>query len=276
MTLRKLGFKDDEVSTCVAWPDGRLGVRAEIEGKEAVMLIATSVRLDLSLIASYVHSRGFPIVRSNDSFSVCSLSEFRALGRSRPHDTAVLFGEPESGYSSSFAGSIGVGFLHDSIVGLDAGWPAIGVSTRAELSNGLAEPVCRIPLVGDAGDGPPITCSVRDVEAPNAQPAFLISSGGDRSTIALSYFRAHRSGRGLKQVERAARKGIPFEVELDLPNGVRIPLNVRIDQVAPTYAVDVGVDHLDGSLGIDFLRRWLQVFDFPSRELLLFDYQIDD
>jgi hypothetical protein len=131
-------------------------------------------------------------------------------------------------------------------------------------------------LVGNAGDGPPITISVRDVDAPKAQPAFLMSSGDDRSTIALSYLRTHRSGRRLKQVERATRKGTPVEVELDLPSGVRIPLDMGIEHVAPTYAVDVGVDRLDGSLGIDFLRRWLQVFDFPSRELLLFDYRIVD
>jgi hypothetical protein len=51
---------------------------------------------------------------------------------------------------------------------------------------------------------------------------------------------------------------------------------MQVEQAAPTYVVDVGVDHVDGSLGIDFLRRWLQVFDFPSRELLLFDYRIGD
>jgi hypothetical protein len=272
MSLRRIGFAEEELFSCAAWPDARLGVYAAIHGEVAVLRLSTGVRLDLSLIGAYVHQRGFPVLRESESFSVCSLIDFHALGRSRPHETAVFFGRAALGYASIYAGSIGVEYFNDSVLGFDAAGPAIGIAAREKIRASLSEAICRIPLVANEGDRMPVTVSIRDLDAPGVCPAFLIDSGSEYSSINHVFVRDHsKSARLQRHVKRAVRKATGIDVPLELPNGEVIPLNMRVEE-PPEYSVDVGVDRLDRVLGIDFLRRWIPVFDFPGRELALFDY----
>jgi hypothetical protein len=51
---------------------------------------------------------------------------------------------------------------------------------------------------------------------------------------------------------------------------VRLDMHVEED-CTPGYSEPLGVDELDGYLGLDFLYQWMPLFDLSGRELMLFD-----
>jgi hypothetical protein len=167
---------------------------------------------------------------------------------------------------------VGVDYLNDAVLGLDAAGPAIGLSTRDEIRAWPEPPACAIALVADTGDRLPVTVALRDRRAA-AAPALMIGSGYDRSALTLSYIRTHWSEHRLRRAaERAIRSEKSVEVPIELPGGQVLEIPFQVIEDPPKYLVPLGVDELHGVLGIDFLRRWMQVFDFPGRQLLLFDY----
>lgn len=272
MSLKRIGFADDEVFRCVAWTDGRVGVNAEIHGEKAVLLLNTALRLDVRLSGPYAHRRGFPLVRGSEAAGNCSLTEFRALGRSRRYDDARFMGAPQPDTTSIYAGEIGIDYLSDAVLGVDAAGPHIGLSTRDEISPWSISPVCRIPLVPESGPRLAVTVALRDGHAPEAAPAFAFGTGYPFSYLSEAYVKDRWSRKTLKRLspEVGSKRTVP--VPLTLPNGDVISLAMRIETGPPEYVVDTGMGELQGMLGIDFLRRWMQVFDLPGRELLLFDY----
>ncbi len=272
MSLARIGFTEGERYPCLGWADARLGARAEIHGEKAVLLLSTGVRLDVALDGSYVHRRGFPVLRHGNGFDVCALTDFHALGRGRPHETAVFFSGDESG-APDYAGAIGVEYFKDGLLGLDAAGPTAGLSTEPSVRECFTSAVCRLPMVPDAGSGLPVTVAIRELNAPDARLALLVHTGLRDSYLTWSYVRANWcKGRSLRAAERALRRRGVVDVELELPRLGPLRVQMRIAPAPPNFVVDVGVNELHGVLGIDVLRRWMQVFDFPGRELALFDY----
>ncbi|HEX7051142.1 MAG TPA: hypothetical protein VF188_13120 [Longimicrobiales bacterium] len=271
MTLLRLGFLAGELFDCHIWRDATLGVYAEIEGEQALCAIDTSLRLDLALDATYVLRRNLPVLRRNDAFGVCQLRAFQAFGRGRPHEAATFFGEPAPDSTSIFAGRIGAELLHDCILGLDPAGPAVGCSQRPELRASLPAPLERIPFIPQPESALPLTRALIDGHAPHARPAFLVASAGAGSYLCIDYVRENwRDGRLRRSAERALRRNRGIEVPIRLPSGRSICVPLRVHPDPPEYVVDVAAKRIDGVLGVDFLRRWLAVFDFPGRALLLF------
>lgn len=256
------------------WPDARLLVEADLEGDSAYLLLDTRCRLDISLSREYTQHRGFPFQRRDEAFVMVRFDTFAALGRSRPHDQACAFGmdvpEPEH---SIYAGSLGVLYLNDAMLGVDAAGPVVALSTRSEIRASFPESLCRLPLVHNALDRLPLTQSLTDLEAPAAVPTFLLSTGTERSSISINYVQHQWRKHSLRwKAKRAHRKGGTVPLRLQLPNGDPVHMEAAVESDMPEYIGEVGVRQIDGVLGVDFLRRWMQVFDFPGRELVLFPY----
>lgn len=273
MSLANAGFLPEEIHKGVAWPDGRLGAHAEIQAETAVLLVSTGLRLDVYLEGSYVQRRGFSVLRREESFEVCAMPEFRALGRSRLHDTAVFSESRRTDGDGTYAGSIGVEYWKDGIVGLDAAGPSVSLSHREAVREHFGKAVCRIPLVPDTGSGLPVTVEVGESNAYEGRPALLIDTGVPDSCLTWSYVQSYwQKGRLRRAARWALRSGGKIDVEILLPGLDPIRTGFRIQPNPPHYLVDVGVREIHGVLGIDLLRRWIQVFDFPGRQLALFNY----
>lgn len=273
MSLARIGFMAEEIHGCVAWRDARLGVRAEIHEEKAVLLLSTGLRLDLYLDGSYVLRRGFAVHRRNHSFGVCALTDFRALGRSRPHDAATFSESHRSNGAGRYAGRIGVEYWRDGVLGLDAAGPSIALSTGEAVREHFSDATCRIPLVSDTDSALPVTTEVEECNAHEGRPALLIDTAGPISYLTWSYVQSHwRERKVLRAARRALKKGGTVNVEVLFPHLDPVRVDFRIRPSPPDYVVDIGVPEIHGVLGIDVLRRWMQVFDIPGRELALFNY----
>lgn len=272
MSLARIGFTVDETFECDAWPDGRLLVRAELQGESAHLLLDTACHLDLSLRRGYTQHRDFVFERRTETWVMCSVTEFSALGRSRPHDVACAFGaDVPAPEPSTYAGSLGTLYLNDAILALDAAGPCIGFSTRAAIRERFSDAVCRIPLLPDVPDRMPVTQAIPDRSAPDALPTFLLSTGS-ASSVSLEYTRRNWPRLLRWKVARAHRKHSTIALPLGLPNGSGVEIKAFVVDRMPEYVSSGELPRIDGVLGVDFLRRWIQVFDFPGGELALFDY----
>lgn len=272
--LKDLGFSPEEIFAGGAYSDGRQLVRAETQGEEAWLLLDTKVRLDLSLQLAYVRRRGLSIERdySPNEYAVCRLTEFSALGKSRPHDVACAFGD-EGWDAGNYAGALGMGYIEEHIVGVDCAGPSVALTQRDAVRSSFSRGAYRIPLVPGTLSRLPVTQALGDGHAPTATPAFLLSTGAEQSSISLTYVKEHWTERRLvRRAVRASEGKGTVSLSLVLPDSSIVRLNALVDAEGPEYITDVGVGRIDGVLGIDFLRRWMQVFDFPGAELVLFDY----
>jgi hypothetical protein len=185
----------------------------------------------------------------------------------------VFGGDPTPGKDPIYAGRLGVEYMDDAVLGLDPAGPALGLTARAEIRSWPEPPASIIPLVPGAGGQMPVTLALRDQHAPTATPALMLDAGGQSSYLTRSYVEKNWSGFWLRRSGmRALRKQKNVGLPLALPNGETVEIDVHVAEEPPRYVVPLGVDELHGVLGIDFIRRWMSVFDFPGRELLLFDY----
>lgn len=270
MLLQRLGFPDESVFPVVRAGE-RLLVAASIEGEKAILTLNTGMRLDVYLDRSYVERRGFAIEWRGDQFGVCPMGDFVVLGRQRVFNMATVQALPtEKGYDPAYAGALGTMFFNDGLLGIDQASGEIArVSHHAEVRALLPTPTHRLDLLPNVQDSVPFTRSLQ-IDGLRTAPTFIISS--DRNSWISARLATHISSERhyLDEVELALDE--KFDVPLAFPNASLMQHSMRIHTSIEQYGRGWGVPECDGILGIDFLRRWLVVLDFPARQLLLYDY----
>ncbi|HZS61278.1 MAG TPA: hypothetical protein VFA43_18520 [Gemmatimonadaceae bacterium] len=164
------------------------------------------------------------------------VNELSAVGRTITSVRASFGGEYRGG-DPPIAGYLNAAFLKDGIVAIDPSVAAIAFAMAREPLS-LANPVARLALDGDSVEIPSGSFAVAYQMASFVAQRFL----GDK--------RPNRNGRA--------------EVEVSLADGVTVTQSVAVRPESKSK--------FDGILGADLLCRWITVFDFPARELLLFSY----
>lgn len=270
MLLQRLGFPADSVFPLVRSAE-HLVVAAEIEGEDVLLTLETGMRLDVFLDRSYVDRRGFAVEWRGDRFGVCPTGEFVVLGRQRAFDTATVRALPtKDGADSAYAGAVGTMLFNDGLLGIDQASGEIArVSRHADVRALLPEPAHRLALIPNVQDSVPFTRSL-NVDGLRTTPTFLIASDQRSWISARLAARIASDGHRLDDVDLTLDKKV--DVPLNFPNTPPLEHAMWIHTSVEQYGKMWGVSRCDGILGIDFLRRWLVVFDFPARQLLLYDY----
>ena len=270
LLLQRLGFPDDSVFPVIRAAE-RLLVAAKIDGENAILTLDTGLRLDVYLDRSYVERRGFAIEWRGDQFGVCPTGDFVMLGRQRVFNTATVQALPaEKGQDPAYAGTLGTMFFNDGLLGIDQASGEIArTSHYADVRALLPDPTHRLDLLPNVQDGVPFTRSLR-IDGLRTTPTFAVASGRSSWISARIATRVSSERHSLDEVELALEE--KFDVPLVFPNTAPMQHSMRIHTSIEQYGKGWGVPECDGILGTDFLRRWLVVFDFPTGELLLYDY----
>lgn len=271
--LERLGFHAAEIHQCAAYSDGRIVVPAVVAGEHTKLLLDTERRLDVSLDLSYARRRDLSYQRSTDWWGKARLTEFEALGTSRPHDTVVVFGAEGDTAEYSTVGWLGAEFIAQAIIGIDPFDWRVGLSVRPEVRQSFAGARHRLPLVPGVLSNLPVTTALRDDRRPEVRPIFLIDTCRTRSLLSLKYAERHWTGSALREARKvSAEDSGKVATHWRLPDDTVVELDVYVaEQCEPSYVADLGVPHVDGYLGLDFLYQWLPVLDLGGREVTLFD-----
>ena len=161
-------------------------------------------------------------------------------------------------------------FFNDGLLGIDQASGEIArTSHHAAVRALLPNPTHRLDLLPNVQDSVPFTRSLK-IDGLRTTPTFAVSS--DRT----SWISAHIATRVSLERHSLDETGLALnekcDVPLVLPNTPPMRHAMGIHTSIEQYGKGSGVAECDGILGADFLRRWLVVFDFPARQLLLYDY----
>jgi hypothetical protein len=273
-TLSSLGFTREEIHKCEAAGDGRIVVNATIAGEPARLLLDTTQRIDLSLSLGYVRQRGWPYTRRDESWGTSPLTDFAALGRSRPHDPVSVEGREDDPKAYYTVGKIGTQLVGDALLAIDPVEWTVGVSRRAEVRDCFARATHRLVLLPNILDNLPLTNALADSRAPEHRPVFMLDTEHPSSVLSLEFTEHCWSSTWRRwSARRACRRDGTLTVSWSLPAGGTAALDMRIVAACtPRYPMPLGADTVHGYLGLDFLYRWLPLFDFPGRQLALFDF----
>jgi hypothetical protein len=273
MLLERLGLPRDSIYTGEVARDGRIFVRALIEGETAILTVSTGMRIDVRLERSYAERRGFPIEWRRNAFGVCPTGEFVVLGRQRRFDTAVVGIEQHEGKAHpTFAGAVGTMFFNDGLLAIDQASGEIARVDRADsVRERLPAPTFMLPLLPGTDDRTAFT-SVIAVEDTDGPLTFQLASGRGTSLLSDRVIGRSRSRRAASRYKDACATTDRLDVPLVLPGETMLEQSMFVRDWVDTHARQYGLDAFDGILGADFLRRWITVFDYPAGRLLLYDY----
>lgn len=253
--MQTLGFADSEIHRVVLDEELRPFVPTSWCGEDGYFQIHTSSRLDLSLDGAGVRSGKLQRLRGRDEFEVWSAEQTTLLGVPRPAGEVTVFPTSEKG---NVFGSIGATYFENWVFAFDPAGPHVAASRRDVAF--VESAAIRLDLVGSSGL--PVTSDIGFEDARDPYVLSLLATG--TSTSYITREAADRLG------HRASKKRVAAELSLQGAGTVRVDLDIA--DTAPTYAVPVADGPIGLVLGIDFLRRFLTVFDFRGGELGLWPY----
>jgi len=251
--------------------DGRIMVPAVAAGQSVRFLLDTRLRLDLRINIGYAAQQGWAYERRNASWGMSPLADVFALGYARPHSEVVVGGTEEESKTVYYtSGTLGVQYVNKGVLALDPVDVAVGLSQRSEMVTTLPAGSHRVALVEATLDRLPVTLDLTDEDAPGHHPRFLIDTARPSSVVSLRYTEhAWRSAWRRRSARRAEARNGKTDVHLCLPSAESVDVEMFVvAEIDPGYVADLGT-HLDGYLGLDFLYRWLPIFDFPRSALWL-------
>ena len=262
--LERLGYAADEIHYGWLLPDGRMSIAAVVGEESAWLFLDTSREDDVSLELGRVMKWGWPYERRSERWGQTTLSSFFALGRGRAAGNVEVRGtEAQATELNTTSGSIGAPFFRDTVLAIDPIDTAVGISSTLDL-RARANDAVGLPLIQRTRDNIPILDVLDDSKSLGAEPPrFVVDSSFTRSAISLEYIeRAWPAGRRRK-ARKAREHQRPFNLQLRVPE-VRDVVSLEpyvFERMLPVRAEDTTL-RIDGYLGIDFLYRWLPVFDF--------------
>jgi hypothetical protein len=272
--LRRLGFADAAIFACHTLTTGQLLVPAVIEGEAATLLLATGLRLDVFLDYSYVEGHELRYEARDDWFGRAKTGEFVALGRQREHAIASVRSADRAWWKDdgTHAGDLGVLFFAHGVLAIDAAGPRVGFTTEDTIRAWPVAPDVRVPLMPEVQDRVPFTRAIALPTLDGGEATLRIDTGEPVSRLSTRYVRRAGNVKRATSALAAHAKGEPEPFQLALPGGRTLMQRMSLDDQPEERYEMWGVERCDGVLGMDWMRRWITVFDLPRGELLLWDY----
>lgn len=289
MTLQELSFRPEEIFPCEV-QNHRALVPATVNGESVYLALATELASPAMLTLDYASTRGFEFEDEREvaasaaagntfgKYSIVRDVEVQVFRRGfRMPRLSVLKRDYQRTISSdrAVAGAVGIDFLRDGVLGIDLRDGTVGFARRegvripmesARYRLRLAEPGVRyVPITRDLlhsawlrkNSGPPLV--------------FLLSTGVVHSSVSFDYIRQVESRLLRWSAKRLMRKALETPWTFDLPGGQHIEISGTVEDSYAPLAQALGVERIDGILGMKFFERWLTVFDFPTGEVGLFE-----
>lgn len=250
-----------------------MSLDAIVDGDAKLLMISSFLQGPLMLFGEYVRERDFPVLDWKAPYGTCFVEEITVMGRTLS-EIEARFDTWNSPTKSGHIGWLCTDFFQDGVLGIDCADCVAGLATRHFDTGEHERLISRLPFASERQDQLPILVGIRDTDASGARPLFAVDSGRTSSTIYWSYVReSWSSSWGRWEARRKLKGNKKIELRLMLPEGeeVEIQAQVRADPSESALEFEES-DRVAGILGMDFLRRWVPVFDFPKRELLLFRY----
>lgn len=276
--LSQLGFEDSRLHEG-EFKHGRLFFGGRIDGEPATFLLDTGALNAVTLSTEYVERRGWKLEGEYDRTPPFSFQPSGPAGSVRIRSLEVLGGRV-SGQSipayrlwsrSGVADAVvGLGFFGSQRVGIDARNATVGLSEPGGVEGALPLQVLR--LVKTQQHYLPITSDVHDALMPSGNGCVLVlDSGSDLSFLTSSYVCSRRGHLFTRFFLRLAHRfGRTVRYEFELPNETRVAVGTRVVTATPTYGERVGVERIDGILGMNFLGRFVAVFVLDRGQVTLY------
>lgn len=272
--LRRLGFGDTTLFPCHTLATGQVLVPAVVEGQAATLMLDTGLRLDVFLDRPWVDAHGLGYEARNEGFGLARTGEFVALGRQREHAVASVRAAERAWWEDdgSHAGGLGVLFFGHGVLAIDAAAPRVGFTTDPGVRAWPVAPDVRIPLLPGVQDDMPFTRAIALPTLDGGEATLLVDTGRHTSRLSTGYVGRAGNATRVREVLGAHEKGEPDSLQLVLPGGRTLVQRLWLDDALEDAYEMWGVERCDGVLGMDWVRRWVTVFDLPRGALLLWDY----
>ena len=272
--LTRLGFLPGEQVPCRSLGNSRIVVPARIAGVSARLVLDTGYRNPVWLYRSFAVACDLPWEPRDASWGACTTTmRVESLGIARDNGSvSVYLTDIQPGLVPPIAGGLGLAFTGDSVLGMDPAAPAVSCSARVDLRSGLPEPMCRFQLISTPTGEALITEAVR-TDLSSQAPVLAIDTGCGESALSLNFVEAHAGSRVIDRFRAIAHDQGWWSVTLTLPNGGRVTQRMRVLDPSLLGRYNRSKpEGCDGRLGMDFLRRWVTVFDPSRREMLAYPY----
>ncbi|HWP37511.1 MAG TPA: hypothetical protein VNL18_08180 [Gemmatimonadales bacterium] len=261
----------------------RLVFKGTVEDRPARWVLDSGALNDITIDLAYALRRGLTIERAyhrTPGFElqpagiggfthVERLSAFGVDVQGRTVPVSDLFaGRP---VPPDFAGLIGLGFFAKKVLALDPRRSVLGLFRPSSLPVRVREVKHQLHFLRVDDRYVPFTRDVKDALMPSPEPPVLvIDTGSYTSLLTRDYVLSRRGHLFMRLLLRAAhrfRKRIRYVFEL--PPDVQVGVRVQIAHSSGAYEQTVGVARVDGILGMNFLGRWISVFDLHGGVLAL-------
>lgn len=271
--LQSLGFRAEELFQCEL-SDGLIIVPAALDGDSTRFLLDTGATTWITLSHDYAATRfvfenGEEVPSTSDVLGYVTVKHLVVLGKSFSERTLSV---RRRDTWNRVAGLVGIRFFDGGFLAIDPRSGLVGASARPELRSCLPRAICRLRLLEAHGEYVAITSDLREGDMRGEHPVLLLDSGSTGSLLTLDYALRkpwYRPFRWLAVLtSRRARRRLLWVLEL--PGGTGIWTRVGVVPSLQPFARAAGLERVDGVLGMNFLRRWVLVFDFYGGELGLF------
>jgi hypothetical protein len=272
--LVRLGFWPGEQVRCRSLGNSRILLPARVAGAPARLVLDTGYRNPVWLFRAFMGACELPWEPRDAPWGDCTKTiRVEALGIAHEYgNVSVYLTDSQLTLVPPIAGGLGLAFTTDALVGIDPAAPAVSCSDRVGLRPALPEPVCRFQLISTPAGEAPVTEAVHmDLSA--RAPSLAIDTGHGESALSLTFVEGHAASRVVDRFRGIARDQGWAHVTLTLPNGACVTQRMRVLDPSGLARYNRSKPQgCDGRLGMDFLRRWVTVFDPSRREMLVYRY----
>lgn len=259
-----MGFAPSEVFLAQANDESALDVEGVVAGQKTWFRVSTDSGNVFGMTENLVEKIG---LKQDAAYPGCVLvPDVEILGCSLSGH-AFPYPHPRGPRTQ---GWLRAWFFRTGLLALDFAGPAVALSFRGEVRPLLPDPDYRLVLVSDSENWAPVTSDLRDGHTGRALMAHL-DPGCSYSYVRRSYLAATRPKR--KRERKDEKKGFKVsDVTLLLPDGNPVNLIAKVTDELPNAPPMSTGEGCEMKLGVDFLRRFLTIFDFAQQDVLLFTY----
>lgn len=270
-----------------ALADGRVVVRALLNGTQAELLLDTGAllrmaldwryvaRLGLSVEQTYVRAPEFARVRASIAGTV-RLTSIEVLGSSMGSAALPVydfFAESPTD-DEMLAGVVGIDFFQGAVLALDMKQGRVQVARTVESLGKEFSGCQRLRLLRHGESLLPFTSDVQDAIMPGStKPVLIVDTGATTSALTIDYI-TQKTGYLMRRwlykrvyVRHGSQRSLRWLFAL--PDGAEVQARVRIVGSGASYADSARVDRVDGLLGAEILSQWHLVFDLIHGGIIL-------
>ncbi len=271
--LSRLGFQPDEQWQCRTLRGGQFVLPAEVAGRPARLILDTGMHQDLFLYRAFAEACELRIGPGEGGFEWAANVNLTCLGAKRAYKWVyVVSPDLQSRLLPPIAGAIGPCFLDASVLAFNAATPAVARSAAVTPQLARTDALCRLLLSGVLANGQWVTAGLFS-DVASTPPKLMIDTGYAQSMLSTAFIDRFVPKRLASRIRAAARSRGWADIPFDLASGRRAKQRMHLIDPGKQDAEDPRALHeCDGTLGMDFFRRWVSLFDPSGRQVLVYPY----